>query len=350
MVALDGYTTAALNTATVAVDHSSAMSQQPTLEEQELLAETLRRVRQRIPARESAAEILVAIGFVLAAVAIWLIDPPRWWAWAPALLCSVVLVLAIRVRFDTPFGFTGATQLGFVPLLFALPVAAVPFVVAAALLVALLPEVVGGEVRAGRLLFCFGNAWFAIGPAAVFALSGTSPRHAGAGLLLAALAAQFALDFAVSTLRFADREAGLFVQVRETWVYANDAALSAIAILVAQDVGRTPLAALAPLPLLGLLAVFARERHRRIESLIELNEAYRGTALVLGDVVAADDGYTGEHSRGVVALALELGARLGLDAQQRRNLEFGALLHDVGKIAIPKEIINKPGTLDPREW
>ena len=36
--------------------------------------------------------------------------------------------------------------------------------------------------------------------------------------------------------------------------------------------------------------------------------------------------------------------------EQRRNLEFGALLHDVGKIAIPKEIINKPGKLDPQEW
>ena len=41
---------------------------------------------------------------------------------------------------------------------------------------------------------------------------------------------------------------------------------------------------------------------------------------------------------------------LGLDAERRRNLEFGALLHDVGKIAIPKEIINKPGKLDPDEW
>ncbi|MGA2929646.1 MAG: HD domain-containing phosphohydrolase, partial [Solirubrobacteraceae bacterium] len=39
-----------------------------------------------------------------------------------------------------------------------------------------------------------------------------------------------------------------------------------------------------------------------------------------------------------------------LDAGQRRNLEFAALLHDVGKIAIPKEIINKPGKLDPDEW
>jgi HD-GYP domain-containing protein (c-di-GMP phosphodiesterase class II) len=39
-----------------------------------------------------------------------------------------------------------------------------------------------------------------------------------------------------------------------------------------------------------------------------------------------------------------------LDADRRRNLEFAALLHDVGKIAIPKAIINKPGRLDPAEW
>ena len=35
---------------------------------------------------------------------------------------------------------------------------------------------------------------------------------------------------------------------------------------------------------------------------------------------------------------------------QRRNVEFAALLHDVGKIAVPKEIINKPGPLDDAEW
>jgi putative nucleotidyltransferase with HDIG domain len=47
---------------------------------------------------------------------------------------------------------------------------------------------------------------------------------------------------------------------------------------------------------------------------------------------------------------LAVADELGLDAERRRNLEFGALLHDVGKIAIPKEIINKPGKLDPAEW
>ena len=52
----------------------------------------------------------------------------------------------------------------------------------------------------------------------------------------------------------------------------------------------------------------------------------------------------------MVQLALEVGERLGLSPEQSRNLEFGALLHDVGKIAIPKEIINKPGKLDAHEF
>jgi putative nucleotidyltransferase with HDIG domain len=96
--------------------------------------------------------------------------------------------------------------------------------------------------------------------------------------------------------------------------------------------------------------MFARERRDRLQSLLELGNAYRGTALVLGDVVEADDGYTGEHCKSVVGLSLAVADRLALTAEQRRNLEFGALLHDVGKIAIPKEIINKPGKLDVQEW
>jgi hypothetical protein len=87
-------------------------------------------------------------------------------------------------------------------------------------------------------------------------------------------------------------------------------------------------APLVPLPVLGLLAVFARERRQRLEGLVELSNAYRGTALVLGDMVEADDGYTGEHSRGVVRLSVDVGAELGLDARQLRNVEFAALLHD----------------------
>jgi HD-GYP domain-containing protein (c-di-GMP phosphodiesterase class II) len=65
----------------------------------------------------------------------------------------------------------------------------------------------------------------------------------------------------------------------------------------------------------------------------------------------ANDAYTGgEHTSGVVALALDVGTRLGLDARDQRNLEFGALLHDVGKIRVPDAIINKPGKLTTEEW
>jgi putative nucleotidyltransferase with HDIG domain len=327
------------------------MSLKPNLEEQDLLAATFQRQRSSMPPRDRLIETMIAVGFAIAVALVWRIDPPRAFAALPAGLCLAVLVLATRVRFDTPFGFTVATQLAFVPLLFALPVAIVPIATVVALGIATLPEVLAGKTRPHRLMMVVGNAWFAIGPAAVFAVAGTAPSHAGPLLLAAALLAQFAVDFTASTLRFwFERAATLAAQLRDTWVYGIDAALTGIALVVAEDVHRTPLVVLTPLPLLALLAVFARERHHRIEGLIELNDAYRGTALVLGDVVEADDGYTGEHCKGVVRLALALGEQLELNAEQRRNLEFGALLHDVGKIAIPKEIINKPGKLDPAEW
>ena len=71
--------------------------------------------------------------------------------------------------------------------------------------------------------------------------------------------------------------------------------------------------------------------------------AYRGTAFLLGEVIVADDEYTGEHSYGVIALSLEIAEDMGLSEDDRRLVEFGALLHDVGKIAVPKAIVNKAG-------
>lgn len=323
----------------------------PSLEEQELLADTFRRESSRLPARERVSETVIGLAFALAVAGLWWIRPPHAFALVPAVLCLLVLVLATRVRLDTPFGFTVATQLAFVPLLFAVPAALVPIAVVMALVIARLPDVIAGRARPSRLLLQVGNSWFVIGPVAVFVLADTQPAHAGIPLLVAALVAQFLVDFFVSAVRFwSDRAASLSMQLRETWVYGIDAALSGVALVVAQGIHSHPAVAIAPLPLLALLAVFARERHHRMEGLLELNNAYRGTALVLGDVVEADDGYTSEHCKGVVRLALAVGETLGLNAEQRRNLEFGALLHDVGKIAIPKEIINKPGKLEPHEW
>jgi putative nucleotidyltransferase with HDIG domain len=327
------------------------MTFRPNVQEQELLADTRRRADQPLVDRELVCEVAVVLGFIGALVALWLLRPPGSFAVLPAALCLVVLVVATKVRFETPFGFTVATQLGFVPLVFSMPGALVPIAVVAALVISRRPQVLTGRVPPVRLLRTFGNAWFSIGPVAVFALAHTAPGDAGAGLLIAALLAQFVVDFAVSGLRmWVEREAALTTQLREMWVYAIDAALSGIALVIAEDVHRKPISALAALPLLALLAVFAHERHHRVESLLELNDAYRGTAMVLGDVIEADDDYTGKHSKSVVQLAVTLAERLRLEPEQRRNVEFAALLHDVGKITIPKEIINKPGKLDAAEW
>jgi len=324
---------------------------EPDLADQQLLADTFRRAGDRLTPRERVAGIAVGVGFLGACAALLTARPPHEFDLLPAALCVLVLAVATRVRFDTPLGFTVPTQLAFVPLVFTMPPAVGPVAVALALLIASLPDLVRGRVPLSRLLHIPGNAWFAIGPAAVLVIAGRDPWAAGPALLVAALAAQFVVDFAVSTLSYAFAlGARLSSQLREIWVYGVDAGLSAIALVVAHATRQAPVAVLSLLPLLGLLSLFARERHRRLEGLVELNNAYRGTALVLGDVVEADDVYTGRHCKSVVALSLEVAEQLGLTAKQLRNLEFGALLHDVGKVAIPKAIINNPGKLDAREW
>ena len=99
-----------------------------------------------------------------------------------------------------------------------------------------------------------------------------------------------------------------------------------------------------------MLAIFAHERAQRIDNAIELSSAYRGTALLLGDVLSSEDEYTGTHSQSVVELALVVADELHIDGEQRRLVEFGALLHDIGKITTPDDILNKAGPLDEAEW
>jgi HD-GYP domain-containing protein (c-di-GMP phosphodiesterase class II) len=87
----------------------------------------------------------------------------------------------------------------------------------------------------------------------------------------------------------------------------------------------------------------------RIDHALELSHAYRGTALLLGDMVEADDAYTGLHSRDVVHLVVAVADALGLGRRDRLHAELTALLHDVGKVRIPNEILHKPGPLNADE-
>lgn len=70
---------------------------------------------------------------------------------------------------------------------------------------------------------------------------------------------------------------------------------------------------------------------------------------MLVDAIEDKDAYTSGHSARTAALAVAIGVRMGLDADRLRALAQGAYLHDIGKLGIPNEILNKPGRLDESE-
>ena len=87
------------------------------------------------------------------------------------------------------------------------------------------------------------------------------------------------------------------------------------------------------------------------------DEADEALASGHGDVIAAlasalgeRDRYTGEHSESVVELTAKVGDALALDAEDIARVRTAALLHDIGKVGVPDEILRKPGPLDDGEW
>ena len=78
--------------------------------------------------------------------------------------------------------------------------------------------------------------------------------------------------------------------------------------------------------------------------------ASRSAVGALASAIDARDNYTHAHSEQVVGLACEVARRLGLSPTEIERIRDGALLHDVGKVAIPNEILFKPGPLTPEEW
>lgn len=81
----------------------------------------------------------------------------------------------------------------------------------------------------------------------------------------------------------------------------------------------------------------------------DLNESWKQTVYVLSNAIEANDEYTRGHCDRVKNYALEIGERMGLDREDLRNLEFAALLHDVGKVGVPNHILNKEGYLTKGE-
>jgi len=95
--------------------------------------------------------------------------------------------------------------------------------------------------------------------------------------------------------------------------------------------------------LVAVLRDLERERGRATQSV-------RSVVQALAATLQARDGYTGEHADAVHDLSIAVGARLGLRPDEMAQLAAVALLHDVGKIGIPDNLLHKPGPLTPEEW
>lgn len=81
-----------------------------------------------------------------------------------------------------------------------------------------------------------------------------------------------------------------------------------------------------------------------------LRDSYRTTLHALAAALETRDAETHGHSERVVAYSLRLGRELGVVDERARDLEFGSLLHDIGKIGVPDAILRKPGKLTEEEW
>lgn len=109
--------------------------------------------------------------------------------------------------------------------------------------------------------------------------------------------------------------------------------------------------------------VVAKQRYENhLEELVEqrtaeldralnsLEGAYRSTLKALTAALETRDSETHGHSERVVTYSLRLGREYGLNSEEMKSLEFGSLLHDIGKIGVPDSILRKPAKLTEEEW
>ena len=319
------------------------------------IAEQLERRQQRLARRELLGTGLFACGFMAAAVGLaMLAEPARELSIPLALAFLAALVVADRIEFTVGSGYAVPSQLVFVPMLVLLPTPYVPLMIATAIVLSATVEAVRSGAAPARGAIAVADAWYAVGPAVILVAAGAQlPELGHWPVYIAALAAQVALNGLVygARARMGDRAMTTRDIWRELRVGARvDLLLSPIGLLAAMAAAGEPAAALLVVALFPLLTGFEREREARIEHSLELGRAYRGTALLLRDLLEEDDEYTGHHTEDVVVLSVQVAEQLGVDEDVLRETEMGALLHDIGKIAVPDEIINKPGALNDEEW
>ena len=324
------------------------------LPDEQLVGEARVRRARKMPRREAAVSAVSAGAFLVVAGILASVLPSERAA-DPVLALGLVggYALVSRVRFEFGDTYVVPEQLVFVGMLAIAPLPLVPLMVAAGAVLGVMPDFLRGRWHWDRTIATIGDCWFVIGP--VFVLDTLAPGPATLALVevyVLAYVAQVACDFLWALLRnrLIDR-----LPIAEVLSYFGgvtriDAILSPIAFLVSVAAVSAPVALLAFGPFVWLLEIFSRDRRERYAAALELNRAYRGTVMLLSDVLEFDDEYTAQHSRSVLELVDAVADELGITEVSRQELEFAAMLHDVGKISIPKAILHKSAALTQSEF
>ncbi|MDR3685477.1 MAG: HD domain-containing protein [Coriobacteriia bacterium] len=94
-----------------------------------------------------------------------------------------------------------------------------------------------------------------------------------------------------------------------------------------------------------------RNSAEQLKALVEqLERSMRGSVSIAAHMVEKRDPYTAGHQEGVAEVAVRISEKLGLSPERVEMIHTASVLHDIGKIAVPAEILVKPGKLDEYEW
>jgi HD-GYP domain-containing protein (c-di-GMP phosphodiesterase class II) len=322
---------------------------------EQLVGEARARRARSMDARERAVVAAFAAFYCVAAVGIALLLPSERDV-SPLLVAGLLLGHAAvsQVRFEFGGGFVVPEQLVIVPMLLLLPLPYVPILIAAAGALALVPDFIRGSWSKDRWLNPVADSWSYLAPVLILAaLAPGDPALSSAPVYALALVAQLGTDLGLTILRNSLLDGISGHELLRTFAGGAriELILSPVAFAATIAAADEPLIlAVVIFPLVWLLDNFSKDRAARYAAALELNRAYRGTVMLLSDVLEFEDEYTAQHSRSVVDLVNAVADELGIAPDDRQELEFAAMLHDVGKISIPKEILHKPAALTHQEF
>jgi putative nucleotidyltransferase with HDIG domain len=104
------------------------------------------------------------------------------------------------------------------------------------------------------------------------------------------------------------------------------------------------------LRLIEVIADYATSAIQRALLHQRLEDTFLETIVALANAVDARDAYTGDHSQRMADLSTKIGQVMGLPMDEIEALHWASILHDIGKIGVPDEILNKKGPLNKEEW